>query len=57
MIDKKRVAIYIDGSNFYFKLKTPKINIKKIRPNLIIENFLNGSRAKEVLFPAVIILE
>ena len=30
MTNKKRVAIYIDGSNFYFKLKSPKLNIKNI---------------------------
>jgi len=24
----ERIAIYIDGSNFYFKLKSPDFNIK-----------------------------
>lgn len=30
MEKKKRTAIYIDGSNFYFKLKSPPLNFPNI---------------------------
>lgn len=30
MINKKRVAIYIDGSNFYFKLRSPQLDLKNL---------------------------
>ncbi len=30
MAKNKKVAVYIDGSNFYFKLKSPQLNIKNL---------------------------